>query len=288
MILSDGEIKKRVASQKLIEGHDPEKIKYCGCELTLGRMVSPKTGKVHSVIPERRSWLSGVLTSSKFFWLEPSETMILVTKEKLNMPSDLCATYGQLNRLANLGLIILNTSIVEPGYAGPLSCVLVNFSSQKHGLSPGDPIAKLNFHTIEGTPIKQLTDNFTHEDYEQLVSKNSTHLPKSLLDISGVEERVTEKVTGSVKKSLVFGGIFLAILVLWSQLEGFFSEWIHKRTGFVDTKFQIERAVDDRLTKQQADYQKQNDELKRQILDLQNLINNRNRPKGTTRDGPAR
>src|SRR5690348_14612565 len=111
MILSDSEIKKRVAANKLLEFHDPDKIKYCGCELTLGKVVRPGSGDVLTADNKPSRWLSKVFESKKCFVIEPSETMILVTTEKLNMPKDLCATYGQLNRLANMGLMILNTSI---------------------------------------------------------------------------------------------------------------------------------------------------------------------------------
>lgn len=292
MILSDAEIKRRVASDGLLEFHDPEKIKYCGCELTLGKVVSPKTGDVLSLEAKPRKWLSKILKKQNCFVIEPSETLILVTKEKLKMPKDLCAMYGQLNRLANMGLMILNTSIVEPGYSGPLSCVLVNFSSQKHALSPGDSVAKLNFHTVQGTPDKLFSQTFSHEDYQQLVSKNSINLPKSLLDISGVEERVTEKVGTVVKRSVAIGGFLILILLLWSQMEGFLSEWIYKRTGLMDTKVQVEKAVekqiDERLKQQQGEYQKQNAELRLQILDLQKQIRNRPRAKGTSPRGPNR
>jgi deoxycytidine triphosphate deaminase len=289
MILSDGEIKRRVVTEKLLEFHDPERIKYCGCELTLGKVVAPSTGEVLSMMSKSRNWLCDILTTQRCFVIKPSETIILVTREKLNMPKDLCATYGQLNRLANMGLMILNTSIVEPGYSGPLSCVLVNFSSQKHALSPGDSIAKLNFHTVEGTPDKMYPEAFSHDAYEQLVSKNSINLPKSLLDISGVEERVTDKVGAVVKKSLAVGSVIILVLLLWSQMEGFLSEWIYKRTGFMDTRVQMEKSVekqmDERLKQQQGEYQKQTEEFRRQILDLQNQLRNRTPPKGTSPGG---
>lgn len=291
MILSDGEIKKRVMSDKLIEFHDPKQIKYCGCELTLGNAVAPKTGEVLSITDKPRHWFSNVMTAKKCFVIEPSETKILVTKERLNMPKDLCATYGQLNRLANKGLMILNTSIVEPQYSGPLSCVLVNFSSQKHALSPGDPIAKLTFHQVEGTPEQVLTDSYTHADYETLVSKNAISLPESLLDISGIEERVTDKMGVTVKKSVAWGGAIVLFLLLWSQMEGFLSDWIYNRTGFMDTKVQVERHVDsiidERLRQQQEAFQKQTDELNRHIVDLQNQLRDSHPPKGRPR-GAAR
>jgi deoxycytidine triphosphate deaminase len=149
MILSDGDIKGRVESENLIEFHNADQIKYCGCELTLGKAVAPESGDILCLSAKPWKWFTNIVTSANCLVIEPSDTLILITKEKLNMPKDLCATYGQLNRLANKGLMILNTSIVEPGYSGPLSCVLVNFSSQKHALSPGDPIAKLTFHQIQ-------------------------------------------------------------------------------------------------------------------------------------------
>jgi len=281
MILSDGEIKKRVQSGRLLEFHDTAKIKYCGCELTLGKAVAPKTGDVLSISAKPRHWWSNLLSTKKTFVIEPSETMILVTAEKLNMPNDLCATYGQLNRLANQGLMILNTSIVEPGYSGPLSCVLVNFSSQRHALAPGDSIAKLTFHQVQGTPESVFPQQFTHETYEPLASKNAINLPSSLLDISGVEERVSQKLATAVKRGIAWGGIAIAVLLFWSQMEGFLSDWIYKRTGFMDTKAQVEKHVDDALKQQQSEYQKQNEELQRRIEELQKQLAVPKTAKGT-------
>src|ERR1017187_3518099 len=263
MVLSDSEIKKRVKDEKLLEHHVPSGIKYCGYELTLGKGVEPDTGNVLSLADKSRSWRS-LKGSAKCFVINPSETMIAITKETLNMPKDLCASYGQLNRWANRGLMVLNTSIVEPGYKGPLSCVLVNFSSQRITLSPGDPIAKLNFQTVQGELDQIYKDKFTPEEYEQVVSKMATNLPVSLLDISGAEERVTKKVTGAVQKSLTLGGLVILVLLMWSQMEGFLSEWIYNRTGLMTTSKQFEVL----LKQQQVEYQTQTLQLKEEIDEL--------------------
>ncbi len=156
--------------------------------------MSPKTGDVLSFEDQ-----PAPVSAKRCLVLNPSETVLVVTKEAVNLPEDLCATYGQLNRLANQGLMILNTSIVEPGYDGQLSCVLVNFSSQQQTLSPNDPIAKLNFHEVQGKPTV-LQHKFKGK-YEDAASKNATALPKSLLDISEVEDRATEKASAAIRKS---------------------------------------------------------------------------------------
>jgi deoxycytidine triphosphate deaminase len=285
MILSDAEIKKRVEADKLLEFHDPNKIKYCGCELSLGKVVTPRTGDVLSLERTGRKRLGKISKQPKCFVIEPSETIILLTKERLNMPANLCATYGQLNRLANMGLMILNTSIVEPGYSGPLSCVLVNFSSQRHSLAPGDSIAKVNFHSVQGAPEKLFSQSFGFEEYERLASKNAINLPKSLLDISGVEDRVTKTVQSGVRRSIVLGGVVILVLLLWSQMEGFLSDWIYKRTGIMDTKQVVETKMDELLKQQQVKDQKQNDEFRKEIADLQKHVENQHHSKGSSPGG---
>ena len=194
--------------------------------------------------------------------------VVIVTKEKVNVPNDLCATYGQLNRLSNQGLMILNTSIVEPGYKGPLSCVLVNFSSQRHALSQDESVAKLNFHKLSGAPSKPYPTSYDHNEYEKNAAKSATKLPKSLLDITGIEERITEKVGSTVRSRIILSGIIIAFLLLWSQLEGFFSGWIYQKTGIMTTKTQVELL----LKQQQLDNQKENQQLREKIDGLEKRI----------------
>jgi hypothetical protein len=155
--------------------------------------------------------------------------------------------------------MILNTSIVEPGYDGQLSCVLVNFSSQQQTLSPDTPIAKLNFHEVAGKPTV-LQEKFPGK-YEDAASKNATALPQSLLDISGVADRVSEKVDSDMRKNIKFGGIIIAVLLIWSQVEGILSNRSYQR-----------KQTDLTLQQVQLDYQKSSQEMQARISQLENEI----------------
>ncbi len=276
MVLSDTEIRKRIKDEtnpeeKLLREYDDKNIKHCGYELRLGKIVSPKTGKIGSFAAQP-GWLhKKFLSATKCLVLNPSEMVLVITKEVIHLPPNLCATYGQLNRLANQGLMILNTSIVEPGYDGPLSCVLVNFSSQQHALSPNEPIAKVNFHQVDGTPTV-LQTKILPENYEEAASKNATALPKSLLDVAGVEERVAEKVGSAIRKSVTFGGLIIAILLIWSQLEGVFSSWIYQRTGIMSNATQTQKQTELTLKQIQLDYQKANLDLQSKISHLEDEV----------------
>lgn len=265
MILSDVAIRDRinkqtVSTEKLLQDYEDNNIRYCGYELRLGKVVAPQTGEITP--SDHRPGATG-----QALVLKPSEMALVITKEMVHLPTDLCATYGQLNRLANKGLMILNTSIVEPGYFGPLSCVLVNFSSEKQALSLGEPIAKLNFQQVEGIP-KETQKAIARDQYEATASKNGTALPKSLLDISGIEERVKDKVGSSVKTSVAFAGVLIAVLLLWSQIEGVVSKW----TGATQAQRQTQAQTDLALKQMQLENQKATLELQSKIGQLENEV----------------
>jgi deoxycytidine triphosphate deaminase len=252
MILSDEALEALIASDQVLRDYDPNLIRHCGCELRLGSVFFPTTGEQQggsapwAASNRVKGWLatlSGAAATAPSTWgIGPSETMVIVTKETVTIPTTHCATYGQLNRLANSGLMLLNNSIVEPGYSGPLSCVLVNFSSQRVVLRQDQPVAKINFYQLVGSP-KHRQQSIERTAYELNLANTATKFPRSFMDISGVEERITARMGTVVRKSVAFGGIVIAMLLLWSQLEGVFSDWIWKRTGLMSTSKQIELSV---------------------------------------------
>jgi deoxycytidine triphosphate deaminase len=257
-ILSDGDILARCptsSSSALLVGFHPDLVKHCGCEVRLRLAVSPNTGAIKC----------SSKTDEKIVIIEPSEMVLLVTEEIVNMPNDLCANYSQLNRHANNGLMLLNTSIVEPGYSGPLSCVLVNFSSQRRTLSVGESVAKLTFTTLSNIPASLYNAKFTAAEYEKLARKSAVGLPLSLLDIVGVEDRVKNKVGAEVRKSVTFAGVLIAVLLLWSQLDGLISNWVYVKTGYMPATKLTEQQFDLKLQQQKLDYDKQIQDLKLQL-----------------------
>jgi deoxycytidine triphosphate deaminase len=282
MILTDRDIRHKVARGLLLVDYDAALIKYCGYELRAGKIIKPKSGRIEWVRNRARVFFGRPPAAFKLCVIAPSDSLVVVTQETLRIPADICATYGQLNRLAAQGLMLLNTSIVEPGYEGPLSCVLVNFSSRPQALSPGDPIAKINFHRLTGKPL-QLQKRWNRDEYEKMARKNAMNLPKSLLDIAGLEERVSQKVGSQVRKSITFASIFIIFLLLWSQLEGVISPWIFDRTGLKSTATQVEL----KLEQQRQQYEKENQALKNQIEELKLEVKSLKNASGG-RSGPRR
>ena len=124
MTLNDEQIRSLIASGKLIEGHEPSHVQNCGCMLTASTVFAPDTG-------EELPLDSGSNGQQHFWELRPSETLIVMTREKVKMPGNLHASYGPLHRHARSGVMLLNPAIVEPHYEGPLSCFFLIFSSTR-------------------------------------------------------------------------------------------------------------------------------------------------------------
>src|SRR5262249_39093751 len=144
--------------------HAPKNIKNCAYTLRAGKVFQTETGK-----EELLGSTDG--NSRSIVWeIGPSETLIVRTREKVKMPNDLCATYAPLYRLSKQGVMLLNASIVEPGYEGCLSCFLVNFSSERISVAENDPIAKITFLRLSRAPEKLEPESISDQIYEQYLA----------------------------------------------------------------------------------------------------------------------
>jgi deoxycytidine triphosphate deaminase len=225
MILTDRAIQIRINQEQLISGYHPENIRNCAYTLRAGYVFQPETGQ-----EEILGTTSGS-TSSVVWEIGPSETLVVMTRERVKVPRDLCATYAPLHRLAQRGVMLLNASLVEPGYEGPLSCFLVNFSSERISLGPDEAIAKIIFHTLTATPGQLKPQMITVAAYRQGLAQYAKKFHKSFMDVTGIEDRAVEKARGELKKMVVTGGVLVAILLAWATFEPIFSKWVWQFGG---------------------------------------------------------
>jgi deoxycytidine triphosphate deaminase len=234
VILVNSEILDRIQTQQLVSYFCAENINKCGYTLRVGKVFEPKTGKEEliNVMEGNRK--------SNTWEIGPSETLVVRTREKVKMPPDLCATYAPLYRLARKGVMLLNASIVEPGYEGPLSCFLVNFSSQRLSLRENEAIAKITFHTLTKSPAAFSPDVVTETEYEASLADSAKGFHKSFMDISGVEDRAAEKAAKEVKRWVIGGGVLVAFLVLWASLEPVLTQWFWEKTGVLTSTQRVE------------------------------------------------
>ncbi len=247
-MLNDTEIHQRVLAAKLIDPFRSEGLLHCRYNLRAARVFSAETG-TEQVIGERLP--DG---STRRVWsISPTETLIIMTCERVRIPWDIVGQYGQLFRLAQQGLILINTSIVEPGYDGPLSCVVTNFSKSNITIEPESEIAKLTFENLSAVPKDQRPQVISSERYVSLLASAAVKLPKSFMGIEQVSQEVSDKVNADVKKSITFGGVILIFLLVVATLQPWISALIFNRYPIsTGDAAQIKSELDDVTTQLNA------------------------------------
>lgn len=188
-VLSDDEIRDLIARSHLISDPVDDRIISCSYEFRPGVVVS--TGRD---VDERcvRDW-TGQTGSSDVYSIKPGELVWIRTLEKVQMPDDICAFWWQTNRLSQQGLMLVNMSMVEPGYQGPLACLFVNFGNTPVVIDPSSAVAKLVFNrlgTPSSSPLEIHSDDTT---YDRGIVRAAMRTPITFLDIGNIEVNLERK-----------------------------------------------------------------------------------------------
>lgn len=188
-VLSDDEIRDLIARSHLISDPIDGRIVSCSYEFRPGLVVS--TGRD---VDERcvRDW-TGQTGSSDVYSIKPDELVWIRTLEKVQMPDDICAFWWQTNRLSRQGFMLVNMSMVEPGYQGPLACLFVNFGNTPVVIDPSSAVAKLVFNRL-GTPSSRPLE--IHSDdtaYDREIVRAAMRTPITFLDIGNIEVNLERK-----------------------------------------------------------------------------------------------
>ncbi len=267
MVLNDTEINARIAgAAPLLDDHDPTRVKNCAYTLRAGKVFAPPTGLEEVINPA----VGPFCPELQHIWqIGPSEVLVVRTRERVRMPADLCATYAPLYRLSRQGVMLLNASLVEPGYEGRLCCFLLNFSSQPVSIAPDDPIAKITFLTLQAPPGALVRETITDDAYHRGLANSAKQFQKSFMDVASIADRAVDKAAQSAKRAVVYGGIILGFLLAWAQFEPLVTNLIRKSVGWPTNI--VERAADEKL-KLELDSKMKELEFTRKSVQLENDI----------------
>ena len=239
-MLSDSDIQARIASHALLSNFETASLENCTYSLRIGAVFEPHSGTKFATPGKRKPpiWNGEV----KHWILGPGECIVIQTLELLKVPNDICAYYHPLNRLAQKGVMLINASVIEPGYEGPLSCFLVNFSSQDVDLAPAQAIAKITFEKVDSAITNYKPRVVDVSAYEAALALSARRFKKSFLGVSGIEERATKAAKKSVTTSIAVVGFTLGALLLFAQLEPIASKYMWEKIGVSTTTRKIEEA----------------------------------------------
>jgi dUTPase len=81
--------------------------------------------------------------------LEPQGIAVVVSRETLKLPADVCGHALVKTSLCREGVLAMSIGIIDPNWEGPISSILLNFGKKAYRLRKGDPFLRVTFHPLE-------------------------------------------------------------------------------------------------------------------------------------------
>jgi deoxycytidine triphosphate deaminase len=211
-VLSDKTIKASLGSeQPLVVDGDLGRAEHCSYEFTAGKLYFGGVGIDEKVV-------SPVLfdgADSKSALVKPGALVWVRSRELVKMPANRVGLWIQTNTLSRKGLLLLNMSLVEPGYEGFLTAAFVNFGRSPVVINAETKIAKLMFLELDGA-AESLVQSRGVVPYDAAIEEIAVvapstflrvedflpNLEKAELDAAKSIEKVAADAKGELEKEL--------------------------------------------------------------------------------------
>jgi deoxycytidine triphosphate deaminase len=138
--LSDRSIRELCKDHKMIYPCDDDNIKSASYDLSIGDEFRFSH---EGDISELSDWKTKIV-------IPPYTICYVLTKETLNLPTDVMATIYPTMSISREGLLMYPQAPIDPGYKGKLYILLHNLTSDYKCKERGDRIASLVFFKLEG------------------------------------------------------------------------------------------------------------------------------------------
>ncbi|WP_067863582.1 dCTP deaminase domain-containing protein [Neptuniibacter marinus] len=139
--LSDSRIRELCKNGVLIkDNYSPENIKQCCYEL--------RASNIYYDLSDPANSIKHTLSDNDYILIKPRQSVVIISKESLNIKSDLLARILSKGKLFSIGLLPVNT-YADPGFYGNLGIVFHNSSNRYIKIKPNEAIAKVEFYQLD-------------------------------------------------------------------------------------------------------------------------------------------
>jgi deoxycytidine triphosphate deaminase len=201
------------------------------------------------------------------FYLKPQGIAAAVSKEIIKLPRDICAHASVKTSLCRKGILAINIGIIDPGWEGPISSVLLNFGKENCRLRNADIFLRLTFHTLaipsSPSPMSPI-DRVTYEDDVRRMLEG--RLAESFMDFKRAAEEGSKKFTDNLRGTLIkYVPIAALMLAVMTFLLNFSLMSFVSRAMPWDTMQIRGQALSDAITKQTDALRVENQQLNRRL-----------------------
>jgi deoxycytidine triphosphate deaminase len=214
--------------------------------------------------------------------LDPQGIVAVISKERVKLPLDVCAYASVKTSLCREGVLAINIGIVDPGWDGPISSLLLNFGRRVHQLRNGDLFLRLTFHSLKhagsaeppGRRERGAYETEILSKYDERLSNNFMNLRKAMDDAKA--EYVTEFKDLAKKIALKYlPAVALFIALFTGILAGvtFLLNFAVLRSAIPSNAIELRsRALVEDLQRRSELVKRESDELKKEVATQEKLI----------------
>lgn len=180
-------------------------------------------------LPQVQPWEHGSTKKPlKSCVLELGHTVVILTKENLDIPADIGAFGFPPSRLSSRGLLMTNPGHVDPGFKGQLRFTVMNIGHEPIALREDDSIVSLLFFKLD-SPVKA---DYAQRNNLTAPAKGPTQaaincLSKDFLDVSSRADAAAQKAVSSAEfRAKLWGAIVPAMAAVATIIVGVIGVWI--------------------------------------------------------------
>jgi len=176
-ILAQSEILKEIAANRIrITPFDPTMVGPASVDLHLADVFRVfkyrKTNLAVNRETDFKEATRGIrVKPNDYLLLKPGETVLGMTRERIELPDDVCGWLEGRSRFARLGLLVhISASFMQPGLANHQVLEMSNFGPHPLEVFPGIPICQFIFDRTAGHGI--YTGRFKSQTPESFLADN--------------------------------------------------------------------------------------------------------------------
>jgi deoxycytidine triphosphate deaminase len=198
--------------------------------------------------------------------IEPQGIVAVVSRETITLPNDVCAYASIRTSLSRIGLLAINVGIVDPGWSGPVSSLVMNFGQNTQWLKTSDVFLRLTFHQIDDLGQKP-TPAVDPAKYDaELRSTFNRHMGPTFMN---VVERMTKQLNDGIRSSILKNVPLAAIVVtLMALVINYGTLKLENRLTPSEAVTSRAKVLTDEVDKRVALNELQNAQLKQQVEQL--------------------
>lgn len=134
----------------------------------------------------------GVEVRGDCFVLPPRGICWVISKEAFNMPSDVTGLVTLKTSWTHDGLLALNHGIIDPGWSGPISTAIVNFSTAGFEIQKGESFFRVVFFSHRAALVEHFGQ--TRKEYCDTIKLRMRPFSKTFMAMDSLVEEVAQKV----------------------------------------------------------------------------------------------